>query len=306
MKKIIIPLTLITAFQSLAQETESFNRKMIFKLETSFVTQKSFQLSDDTWNKSLGGFAAPDSLDTYKYRNYGSTIRNTASVNTISLDFTYKNAFLASKKIQASAGFILGYGGGSYIQDVYDRRTSTPYDTLVSQQNGTKYPFVETNYETYSRRYVSKDFIIGIGNHYSTDPDKIVSFSTGIELLYAVSVGQKVMYSYISDIVIEQEGTSDENTPYYYHYYDNGLHDPNNPNAYNGATDSRTTKGPTMYSFYGRIPLEISFRLGTKDNYWGKSRIGASITPSITYSMIDKNTATQYSNWMGLNYRLTI
>lgn len=305
MKKIIIPLTLFSAFHSSAQEAEPADRKIIFKLETAFVTEKSFQLSDETWNKSLGDFA-PDSLSTYNYNNYGSILKNTASVNTISLDFTYRNKFLDSKNIQASFGFILGYGGGSYMQDSYQRRTSTPYDTLVSQQTGTQYPFERTNYETYYRRYTSKDILIGIGNHYSTNTNKIVSFSTGIELVYALSVSSKMFGSYISDQVIEQEGTSNQYSPYYYQYYNSGLHDPNNPNVYYGTLDSKITKGPTMHSFYGRIPLEISFRLGVKDNYWGKSRIGASITPSITYSVMDKNSGTQYSNWMGLNYRLTI
>lgn len=299
MKQLIILSVFFISATCLSQEViPKSEKRIVFSLSSGIVSVPNIGFDQSHWNKNLPGFLNPDTMSEYTHSEFSNIGRNSSGFTQLKIDITYANRFLATKKITPSFGVAVGFGGGVRGGDYFGKNNTVTADTLVSQQTGTQYYVDKNTSEVYTRNYQTSDFSFGITNHYSTDVSKLLSFMTGFEVLYAISI-DPICYGNSSksvDYVMRYNGSSDYNSSSTF------LQGYPNESEF---SEIQRSKGPLCQSVYFKIPFDLSIRLGRKNNFLSRSRIGIEDSPSIALSFVDGIQNTSFSNWIGINYKYT-
>ena len=284
MKKALLIACLIQFVQSTIAQTDSTRKE---ELLVSFSFGESFsnriQFNETTWEKYASDFSKPKPEDGFSSNYTNSEV--SFSFAHISIGKTYSNPFLNRRKIVPSFHVLFGLGGGIHAEEFYYKTSSVRYDTLTSNSTGQEYYLDSTINEGRGRSFNSRQFQIGIGNEYQTNPLKIMSLRIGLSLLYSFSVDQSITFSDFR-----------YSSPNYFG-------DPNGTSSTSSYSTSYQGRGPRVNAFHVQLPIGVDFRLSRRNLVFKRMYLGLEYRPVLQWIAIEKTVTTSYTSWIGLNLR---
>ncbi|MNU81489.1 hypothetical protein D3C71_711490 [compost metagenome] len=297
MKTYIQYLFVLLSGFSFAQQKDSTRQKppaFIIKFTHGMNNSSEFGFTHSEWGKMTPDFQVPDSLSPGGLGYFPNNIENVSSFSSDSyymLSFSLINnkEKQAGKKYRTTTTFHLGYGPQLKASKRWIHEDRQIIDTLTSSQTGTSYYVTGNRRQDLIKTYRAQSIVFGVGQHFSTNPDRIFQFETGVDLLCFMSIVSEVKLAYVDTYAVE-------NAPANYGYQYPVLNDPIHKN-YGG----KFTAGMIM-----RVPLDFSFKLSRKNPVMSRMRIGAELNPGMAMHFSRTLITSNFNVSGGINFRFQI
>ncbi|WP_300663864.1 hypothetical protein [Fluviicola sp.] len=294
MKTYIQYLFVLLSGFSFAQQKDSVRQKtpaFILKFTHGLNNSSEFDFSKSQWDKMTPDFQIPDSL---KPGGFGYFPENKDDVYANSSDAYFMLSFglinnkekQAGKKYRTTTTFHLGYGPQLRATKRWLYESHEVIDTLTSSQNGSAYYLSGTRRQDLVKTYRSQSLIFGVGQHFSTNPNRIFQFETGIDLLCFMSIISEIKLSYFDSYTVD-------NAPQGYSYVSPTLTDP----------VSRDYGGKFIAGMIMRLPLDLSFKLSRNNPLLSRMRIGGELNPGMITHFTDGLITANFNLSGGINFR---
>ncbi len=294
MKTYIQYLFVLLSGFSFAQQKDSVRQKVpafIIKFTHGMNNSSEFDFSNSDWERMTPDFQVSDSLIPSGLGNY---IDGTDNIHSVTNDSYYMLSFSlinnkekqAGKKYRTTTTFHLGYGPQLRSDKRWYHEERKVIDTLTSSQNGNSYYVTANRRQDLVKTYRSQSIVFGVGQHFSTNPDRIFQFETGVDLLCFMSIVSEVKLAFVDTYTVE-------NVPDGYGYQYPVLNDPVHRNY-----DGKFAAGMIM-----RIPLDMSFKLSRKNPVLSNMRLGAELNPGVTMHFNQSLITSNFNISGGVNFR---
>lgn len=284
MKKFLLILALVP-FVSVAQEVEKNKRKVYISANNGLWFNTNYDLSNSQWKKMVPDWTYFDSIDvttgTAMNRSFGAN-----QSNVVSIDFVHPK--LSGEHFEVSTSILLGHGQQVSAYESRSRETRTPLDTLVSQQTGQSYEVNQLEYVSENRNYNAKFILIGIGEHFATNPKRRFQFRTGIEAFASLSYQSEVSVSFSKEYSYEG----------FQNYYN-----PSAPLPENKFVSQQSTAN-MLTGMVVRVPLDINWCLSQKENFFNRVRIGMEFNPGLGMIFRDGTVRSNFTAQFASNLKI--
>lgn len=300
MKTSIQYLFVLLSGFSFAQQKDSTGQKtpsFIIKMTHGMISENRFDFTKSEWERLTPGFQFGDSMladpSTYPPSDGEGTYSSSSSTYFM-LSFALINnpEKQAGKRYRTTTTFHLGYGPSLRAERNWVNENRKVIDTLTSSQTGNQYYVTENRRRDLSKTYNAESIIFGVGQHFSTNPDRVFQFETGIDLLCYVSILSEINVSYIDAYYIE-------GLP------DNGW-DPGYQEPIMQQEESRGYKGKTVAGFIMRMPLDFSFKLSKKSPIASRMRLGMELNPGLAMQSNQGLITSNFNISGGMNFRFQL
>lgn len=268
-----------------AQESPKTDRKITLGFNYGYGDANSMNLSDQLWEKYTPTFVIPtDSLYSQpsNMMNYGITSFMQGTVH-----FSYRNRLLDSKKIRSSIGIVFGSGSTNNANQNWNKSESFRLDTLTSSQTGEQFFIDSISNRSIGRRIESNEFVIGLSQHFQTDPTRRFSLHLSFIAQYGFSINTR---AYTSDYTWSY--SSSYNMINDFGYYQN--------------EQLAIENVPLFHSFSILMPLEVSIQPWKNSKKLQGISIGLSARPTLKLLKIDDQRASLTGISYGLSFRYAI
>lgn len=291
MKTYIQYLFVLLSGFSFAQQRDSVKQKnprFIIKMTHGMNNRSEFDFTTAQWEKMTPGFQIPDSLKPVSYKDFSNTIHSFTNDSYYMLSFSLINGKnrQAGKKFRTTTTFHLGYGPHLSSMKRWASEERQIIDTLTSSQSGMDYYVTGVRRKDLVKTYRSQSILLGVGQHFSTNPDRVFMFETGVDFLCYMSILSEVRLSYSDFFTVE-------NAPDQYVYYPPVTDDP----IYREYS-SKFVAGMLI-----RMPLDISFKLSRKSPIASRMRIGMELNPGMATQFTESLMTTNFNLSGGMNFR---
>jgi hypothetical protein len=284
---------------SFSQQKDSVKTKtpaFIIKLTHGFTNSSNFNFTNSEWKRMTPGFDVPDSLksntNVYQY-NYLHSFSTVSSSPYYMFSFALINnkEKQVGKKYRTTTTFNLGYGPELRAQKVWNNENSQVIDTLISTQTGNSYYVNGTRTQTISKNYRSKSIAFGVGQHISTNPNRLFMFETGLDVLCLLSIVSEIKAIYTDDYTINGI-PSDSGYGY--------------PSPITSTSHIEEFGGQLIAGMIVRIPLDMSLALSKKNPVMKRMRIGGELNPGLGMQFTKGRTTNNFSISGGMNFRFQL
>ncbi len=297
MKTYIQYLFVLLSGFSFAQQKDTTKQKtpaFIIKITQGMIGENKFDFTKAEWDRLTQGFEFEDSIltspNTYPPSDgEGTYTSSSSSYFMVSFALINNPEKQAGKRYRTTTTFHLGYGPSLRAERNWVNEDRKVIDTLTSSQTGNQYFVTQNRRKDLSKTYNAQSILFGIGQHFSTNPNRVFQFETGIDLLGYVSIMSDVSVSY-SDA-------------YYIEGVPAGTTNPGYPEPVSQVVERREYKGKTLAGLIMRMPLDISFRLSKKNSVAGRMRLGAELNPGFATQFSQGLITTNFNMSGGVNFR---
>lgn len=258
------------------------------------IGDNKFDFTKAEWDRLTPGFQFGDSMlmnpNTYPPSDGEGTYTSSSSAY-----FMFSFALInnpekqAGKRYRTTTTFHLGYGPSLRAERSWVNENRKVIDTLTSSQTGNQYFVTENRRKDLSKTYDAQSIIFGIGQHFSTNPNRVFQFETGIDLLGYVSIMSNVHVSYTD--------------AYYIEGVPPGSFNPGYPEPVSQVEERREYKGKTLAGLIMRMPLDFSFKLSKKSPVASRMRLGAELNPGFATQFSEGLITTNFNMSGGVNFR---
>lgn len=287
MNKLLVICFLVTTPAIFAQKkdsTSSYVPAFIVKIAHTGIGAVPLRFSNDEWNKMTPGFTVPDSLKNDF--SFGRVMNNNLSA-LFTFSLINNKEKQAGKKFRTTTTFHLGIGPQLDAQKTWSNTQIQVVDTLTSSVTGTTYLVNETRTRSVGRRYQSNSLMLGIDQHFATNPNRKFQFETGLDALYFMSMNSAV-YTSVSESV----------------YYDNPFNAV--PAPIEDMYQYEKHKGTFVSGLILRVPLDMSFYLSRKSEVCKRMRIGFELNPGLAMQFGKVAIRPAFNISGGVNFRFQI
>lgn len=297
MKTYIQYLFVLLSGFSFAQQKDSTRQKapaFIIKMTHGMINESKFDFTKAEWDRLTPGFQLGDSLlanpSTFPPSDGEGTYSSSSSAYfMVSFALINNPEKQAGKRYRTTTTFNLGYGPSLRAERNWTNENRKVIDTLTSSQTGNQYFITENRRQSLSKTYTAQSMIFGIGQHFSTNPERIFQFETGIDLLCYVSILSEVNVSYTDATYIE--GAPD------------GSLYPGYQEPIMQQEESRGYNGKTLAGLIMRMPLDFSFKLSRKSPVASRMRLGAELNPGMATQFSGGLITSNFNISGGVNFR---
>lgn len=297
MKTYIQYLFVLLSGFSFAQQKDTTKQKtpaFIVKMTHGMIGESRFDFTKSEWDRLTQGFQFGDSLlgnpNTYPPSDGEGTYSSSSSAYLMfSFALINNPEKQAGKRYRTTTTFHLGYGPTLRAERHWVNEDRKVIDTLISSQTGNQYFVTQNRRQDLTKTYQAQSILFGIGQHFSTNPNRIFQFETGVDLLCYVSILSNVNVTYIDANYIEGIPTGDPNTGY------------PGPNSY--KEERGNFGGKTLAGLIMRMPLDFSFRLSKKNSVAGRMRLGMELNPGLATQFSSGLITTNFNMSGGMNFR---
>lgn len=291
MKTYIQYLFVLLSGFSYGQQRDTVKQKVpgfVIKMTHGMNNRQDFDFSTRQWEKMTPGFQVPDSLKPVSPKDYPHNIHSFTNDSYYMLSFALINNKnkQAGKKYRTMTTFHLGYGPHLDASKRWSYTERQVIDTLTSSQTGTPYYVTGVRQQDVVKSYRSQSILIGVGQHFSTNPDRIFQFETGVDLLCYMSIMSKIRAVYTDWYYVE-------NAPDQY-VYQQPATNPIMVQHYSGKL---------VVGMIVRVPLDISFKLSKKSPIASRMRIGMELNPGMATQFTESLMTTNFNLSGGMNFR---
>lgn len=259
----------------------------ILKGTFGMIANARLSFTDSEWQRMTPDLAVPES---FQVNPNGTDYFKKAIENDywmLSFSFVNHQYKAVEKKYRFTTTIHVGLGPESIANKYWFRENRQVIDTLYSNQSGNVYPVIGNRRQDLQKSYRIKSQMIGIGQHFATNPEGILQFETGLDVFFAYATANVMSYSNDRYLI---EGAD----PATYNYQAPA----DLAGAQTAEHKAKTTRGLII-----RIPLEISIPLSRKNAVLKRMRLGCELNTGLTiWFTKGKTNYSLYSN-SGLNFR---
>lgn len=274
-----------------AQQRDSVKQKdpgFIIKFTHGMNNRSEFDFTTAQWEKMTPGFQIPDSLKPISPKDYHGNIHSFTNDSYYMLSFSLINNRhkQADKKYRTTTTFHLGYGPHLSSTKRWASEERQIIDTLHSSQTGMDYYVTGVRRKDVVKMYRAQSILVGVGQHFATNPNRIFQFETGVDFLCYMSIVSQVDVSYSDFYTVE-------NAPDQYLYQQ--------PVTDNPIRESYSSK--FLAGMLVRVPLDFSFKLSKKSPIASRMRIGMELNPGMATQFTESLITTNFNLSGGMNFR---
>jgi hypothetical protein len=292
MKAFIPCLFLLITIVSFSQKQDSIKPRTIsyvFKASTGIVSPNKIAFSDEGWDKLTPGLSVPDS---FRVNPNGTDYLGTKvddDYNMFSFSFIHNKEKWADKNFRFSTTIHFGYGPEAQVSKYWIHEDRAIIDTLTSGQTGNPYYVIGNKRQEIQKYYQVKSTMIGVGEHFALRPDRIFQFETGLDVYFLFSKPSAVKSHTRESYIIEG-------------VYPEVYQAPTLPPA---LTPEQTTEYPVKMAkgLLVSVPLDISFALSKKNQFFKRVRLGLEMTHGIAFQFTPGKTSYNYSRSGAISLR---
>jgi hypothetical protein len=292
MKAFIPCLFLLISGTSFSQKSDSIKPKAIafvFKASIGVINSNKISFSDAGWDKLTPGFQVPDSFQV----NFNGIDQFGAKANDdytlFSFSVVNNKEKRAGKNFRFTTTIHAGIGPEAQVSKYWIREDRAIIDTLTSGQTGNPYYVVGNKRQDIQKYYRVKSAMIGLGERFALRPDRIFQFETGLDVYFLFAkpsaVKSKTRESYIIEGVYPEVYQSPTPPP---------ALAPEQTTEYT----AKTTTGLLI-----SIPLDISFALSKKNQFFKRVRLGLEMNHGLAFQFTPGKTSYNYSRSGALSLR---
>lgn len=297
MKTYIQYLFVLLSGFSFGQQKDSIRQKtpaFIIKMTHGMISENKFDFTKSEWDRLTPGFQFGDSMladpSTYVLSDgQGTYSSSSSSYFMVSFALINNPEKQAGKRYRTTTTFHLGYGPSLRAERNWVNENRKVIDTLTSSQTGQQYYVTENRRRDFSKTYNAQSILFGVGQHFSTNPNRVFQFETGVDLLCYVSILSEINVSYIEGYYIE--GLPD------------GVWDPGYQEPIMGQQEARGYKGETLAGLIMRMPLDFSFKLSKRSPVASRMRLGMELNPGLAMQFSQGLVTSNFNISGGMNFR---
>lgn len=279
------------AFAVFAQETippKSPLSAYIIKSTVGTTTGSTLVFTDSDWERRTPGVSVPDSFQV----NPNGVDQFNPEINKVyvmhTLAFIHNKEKQAGKNYRFTTALHVGIGAPVVANNYWFHENREVLDTLISLQTGNSYEITGSRRTDIQKAYWSKSAVLGIGEHFATNPEKQFQFETGVDVLVLYNSSETKSYVRESYRV---DGVAGGNSLY--------------PQPVLSEPQSVTHTGKNLFGLIFRVPLEVSVPLSHTNPVLKRMRIGVEM--NLGFAVYFTAGKTNYGNGMnasgGFNFR---
>lgn len=125
------------------------------------------------------------------------TLEQKSYVSVISYQLSYTRWFAPIKrneKKRYGIGFVIGTNDGFYFNQTWNNRTRYAFDTVATQENGTKYPVDSVFHHFYDSKMIMSFLQLGVSACKRKRIGEKTSFEWGIKSLVNIKVSEETKF----------------------------------------------------------------------------------------------------------------
>ncbi len=267
----------------------NFNNNFFYELsDFNKLAPNSILLNRDLEGFTVSGGGIYSSI-------YGVFFQNNSHL-TMNLGISFRDD--TKKGFNRSPLLRLGvvYSNGEQFSNFLSKQQKFPYDTLTSSKGNAPIYLDSVYRESYFVSYNTEQVRLDASLIFQTKSSSRWSVFTGVGLNLGASINSKTAINYVESQYISSNNNASQQINISTNY--------NNDNV---KYETEEFRNKSSFAFATYIPLGLDFRLGKKNNLWGKMHLFTELRPGLNfYNIPEIGTKVNSTMQSGLGLRVSL